>query len=250
MMPSCCRALMLIGAWPLLTALLSAQAVDHPLQVSPPVVTGQPWLADPSGTGDGSSMLIVRYEQGTLSLVAHRVSLHSVLAAVAKRTGLSVDSGQVNDGGLVYVDLGPASVHDVLVNLLDGSEANYILLGSPAKPGAVERLILSPRNDRSGPVTQVAVQTATQPKLYGAGYGTAPVSDASPTEQAPSEEEPAPTASTAPPSVQNIDSSMAKYQQAAAVAAASGKSRAEILDELQKQQIKDLDEQALQAQPH
>jgi len=47
--------------------------------------------------------------------------------------------------------------------------------------------------------------------------------------------------------VQNIDPSMAKFQEAYNAAAASGKSRGEILQELQRQQLEQLAAQAAQA---
>ena len=95
-------------------------------------------------------------------------------------------------------------------------------------------------------------QPAPGPKLYGGAFKPNPEDSNTATGAIPEEDPDQPSASTAPPSTQHgIDPSIVKFQQAAAAAAANGKSQAQILDELQKLQIQQLDEQAAaQAQPH
>jgi hypothetical protein len=200
--------------------------------------TSRPW--QPS-----ASELTVRYESGKLTVVAHGATLESVLELIAQRTGTAIESTAGFDGSQVFVELGPATVQDVLTDLLNGSPTNYLMLGSRSNPGFVERLIILARSQAlSGASSQSSVVAAAQPapKLYGGGFTTDPDGSHAASVTAEDQQEP-PSAALAP--IQNaIDPSIVKFQEAAAAAAASGKSRAEILDELQKQQIQQLDAKA------
>ena len=226
----------LIWAWALLLGLPSSWAQTPAASSSP------------SDTQEQSTQtLTVTWEQGLLSVSAHRLSLHRVLTAIASKTGLAIDSAASVDSQLVYIEAGPGSMRDVLKQVLDGDGTNYILLGSSTRPGFVERLIVSGRGQQTGTSTQPTQVAVAQPPITtsevdefgqesietGPSPRTAPTPVVEFHEQAPS---------TALPAVQqNINTQMSAYQNAFNEAAKSGKTRAEILDELQKQQIKDLD---------
>ena len=222
---------------------LEAQpASSSPL--GPPVApaTSQPWQPR-------ASDLTVRYESGKLTVVAHGATLQSVLQLIAQRTGTAIESTGWFDAGQVYVELGPATVQEVLTDLLNGSSANYVMLGSQSNPGFVERLVISPRSQAaSGASSQspvvAAAQPAPKPQVYGARFTADPNGSNVASVTTEAEREPP---STALPPVQNIDPSMAKFQEAYNAAAASGKSRGEILQELQRQQLEQLAAQAAQA---
>src|SRR3974390_388169 len=194
----------------------------------------------------GGNQLVVLWQNGQLSVTAHRVTLRSVLAAITKQTGLVVDSSGDADVGLVHVDLGPATMHDVLATLLYGDYNNYILVGSANIPGFVEHLVLSRADRKQVVATNQAPAPALEPELYGRGFYAAPDSVAN--EPAPAAEASQPPSDTALPSQQpqqpTSESTMARYQQAYNEMLKAGKSRAEILNELQQQQIRDLDAQA------
>src|SRR5271157_40559 len=203
--------------------------------------------ATPRPSQSGASALTVRYESGKLTVAAHGVSLQGVLQLIAQRTGTVIESTGWSDAGQVYVELGPATVQEVLTDLLNGSPANYVMLGSQSNPGFVERLIISaqaPSGASSQAPVVAAAQPVPKPQVYGGG-GLATDPNGSNAASVTAEEEREPP-STALPPVQNIDSSMAKFQEAYAAAAASGKSRSEILQELQGQQIQQLAAQAAQ----
>lgn len=238
----------------LLGSFLPAQTFSSPAsQVAASEVNSPPPTLSESGTSPAFDTLTVRWERGQLSVIAHRVSLHNVLTAIARKTGMVVESAPGADAALVYIELGPASMRDVLKQILDGDDTNYILLGSATESGRIERLILSqgrqqPRNDR----TNIAAvhPGAVQPEAYENDQDSTeipPVSGGGP-QLASDVQEQAPSTALAP--VQNIDAQMSAYQQAFSDAAKSGKSRAEILQELQKQQIKDLDAAASQSSPN
>jgi hypothetical protein len=231
---------------------LKAQA-GNSSPLGPPVapVASAPWRPT-------APDLTVRYESGKLTVVAHGATLHRVLEAIGQRTGTAIESAPGFDAGQVYVELGPATVEDVLTDLLNGTPTNYLMLGSRSNPGFVERLIILARSQGpSGASSQSPVVAAAQPvptpSLYGGGFTTDPngsnaaVGATSGTVQE-EQQPPAPNAELAP--IQQIDPSMVKFQEAAAAMAASGKSRAQILDELQKQQIEQLEAQAAQSTPH
>ncbi len=240
----------------LLSSLLPAQTFSSPASQVPAseVASPPPTLGD-SGMGSGSDTLAVRWEQGQLSVIAHRVSLHNVLTAIARKTGMVVESAPGADTALAYIELGPASMRDVLRQILDGDGANYILLGSATEPGRVERLILSqgrqPANENLQRTNIAAVQpSVAQPEAYENGEASTETPPNTAAQQVASESHEQQAPSTALPSVQNVDAQMSAYQQAFSDAAKSGKSRAEILQELQKQQIKDLDAAASPPNPN
>jgi hypothetical protein len=207
------------------------------------------------------SQVTVTYGGKLLSVRAHDASLRNVLAVIGKRTETEIDFGAGSDAGGVYVDIGPATVRDVLRDLLNGSQLNYVMLRSRSDPGLVERLvILGGEHEPAGvdhPSPAVVAARPAQPKLYGAGFAADPEEDGSaPIVRAPIEQQPAPPAVAAQASAvqPSGDPSILKYQQqyqqALADAASSGESRAQIIDELQKLQQKELDDQYSQSQPH
>jgi hypothetical protein len=209
-----------------------------------------------------SQQVAITYDHKLLSVRAHGVSLRSVLELIGKRTGTEIDFGAGSDAGGIYVDLGPATVRDLLRELLNGSQLNYVMLRSGSDPGFVERLVILGTEHGPGSVDQpssavVATGQPAPPKLYGAGSAADAEEDGAILSVSASTEQPSsPPAVTAQPSgVQpSVDPSILKYQQqyqqALADAASSGKSREDILNELQKLQQKELDDQYSQSQPH
>ena len=199
--------------------------------------------------------LTVKYENGKLTVVAHGATLSRVLERIGQRTGTAIESTPGFGAGQVYVELGPATVQDVLTDLLNGSPANYLMVGSRSNPGFVERLIILARSQAPSAVssqssTVAPMQPVPLPNLSGGGFNTDPDhtgGGSSATLAAAEEEQQQQPPSTALPPVQHIDSNMARYQQLAAEAAASGKSRGQILDELQKLYNEELDAQAAAA---
>ncbi len=215
----------------------------------------------PAAHQEATPQLSVTFDGKLLSVQAHGASLRSVLAVIGKRTGTEIDFGAGSDASGVYVEMGPATVRDLLKDLLNGSHLNYVMLRSQSDPGFVERLvILGSEHDPAGVDHQspmIVTAQPVRPKLYGAGFAADPEEGGStPSVSAPPEQQSAPAAASAQPSAAQpaIDPSIQKYQQqyqqALADAASSGKSRAQIIDELQKLQQKELDDQYSQSQPH
>ena len=90
----------------------------------------------------------VNYQGGQLVIVARNSTLGDVLNAVKQKTGASVEMPPVSSERVVG-RFGPGAPRDVMAQLLNGSHYDYVLLGSPADPGALKKVLLMAR--ASGP---------------------------------------------------------------------------------------------------
>jgi hypothetical protein len=95
----------------------------------------------------------VRYNRGQLTIVAENSTLSDILRAVRTQTGADVEVPP-NATERVVAHLGPGPARDVLAALLNGTHFNYVMLGSPAHPDSVDRLILT---SKSGGVPDVSL---------------------------------------------------------------------------------------------
>jgi hypothetical protein len=71
----------------------------------------------------------------------------------------------------VVGQFGPGAPRDVMAQLLNGSHFDYVLLGSPADPGALKKVVLTAR--ASGPEPAPAPQN-NQPQGYNEGVQATP----------------------------------------------------------------------------
>ncbi len=86
----------------------------------------------------------VSYQNGQLTIVSRNSTLGDILRAVRAQTGATVDmTGNANER--VVGQMGPGSPHDVLAQLLNGSDFNYVILGSAADSNRIERVVLTPK---------------------------------------------------------------------------------------------------------
>jgi hypothetical protein len=92
--------------------------------------------------------------------VSQNATLAQVLRSVQAKTGASFEIPGSANSDRVVAQLGPGQPRDVLAKLLDGSKFNYIILGSPTQPGAVQKVILTPRQNIS--TTNTAQNRPTQ----------------------------------------------------------------------------------------
>lgn len=187
---------------------------------------------------------IAELTNGKLTIRANGQDLFSVLDAVRSVTGITVDMPVSQSPDPVFMNAGPLSTQDVLVALLEGTKYNYVIVGSEKDSQLVTRLVLSEQNSKPATPLVASAQpqpVTSQPELYG-GQGVE-VADTDPqTSQPPPGPppiQPAATPSSVPTGI--------NLQQ---LAAQSGKTTNQILDELQKRQLQQLDDQsATQAQP-
>jgi hypothetical protein len=87
-----------------------------------------------------------------------------VLTAVKQRTGAAVDMPAASSERVVG-RFGPGAPRDVMAQLLNGSHYDYVLLGSPADPGALKKVVLIAR--ANGPELAAPQQHANQPVRQG-----------------------------------------------------------------------------------
>ena len=204
------------------------QPKDPSIKVDQPVLPA----ADPTAP-------VLSFSDGKLTVTGNGARLGEILEAIKKLTGISLDIPASGADEQIFDNVGPAPPREVLERLLNGSNLNYVILSSSENPQQVQQLILTARTEAPptppGPGTGVVAQQATGPALYGAGFSAEASEESTP----PVAPEPIAAVGNAIPVNPNI-------QQAAS---ASGKTVGQILDELQKKQLQQLDDQAAQAGP-
>src|SRR6266550_7616144 len=97
----------------------------------------------------------VFFRNGQLTIVARNSTLGDILRAVHTQTGASVDVPS-NATERVVSNLGPGPARDVLASLLNGSHFNYVMVGSPNNPGALDHVILMPKGQENEPANQAS----------------------------------------------------------------------------------------------
>ena len=95
----------------------------------------------------------VSFQGGQLTIEARNSTMSDVLNAVKQKTGAAVDMPVVSSERVVGV-FGPGAPRDVIAQLLNGSHYDYVLLGSPADPGALKKIVLMARAAGPEPVSQ------------------------------------------------------------------------------------------------
>ena len=104
----------------------------------------------------------MRFQGGELTIQAQNSTLSQVLHAVQSQTGASMDIPASAGNERVVAQIGPGQPRDVLNTLLNGSHFDYVILGVMGNPGAVQKVILTPR--QSGPSTSTTAQANPTPQ--------------------------------------------------------------------------------------
>jgi hypothetical protein len=87
----------------------------------------------------------VSYRNGQLTIDAANSTLSSILRAIQVQTGASMDVPSAAGSERVAMRLGPGQPRDVLHTLLNGSKFDYMILGVAGNPGAIQKVILTPK---------------------------------------------------------------------------------------------------------
>src|SRR6266566_8337187 len=126
--------------------------VTHPpVLVQEQALPPQPAPPPPTPEQGPSSPAEVSFQGGKLTIVARNSTMSDVLNAVKQKTGAAVEMPAVSSERVVG-QFGPGAPRDVMAQLLNGSHFDYVLLGSPADPGALKKVVLMARV--SGPQPQ------------------------------------------------------------------------------------------------
>ena len=155
------------------------------VRVLPPLA-----LSQPGATGAGPQF--IGYQQGRLQILADDSTLSSILSSIGPLIGARIDFPAELANERVAVHMTSVSPSDAIGGLLNGSRYDYIIMGSPAHPEAVNHVIVRLRNG-AAPAPSVAVGqagTAAQPSLAKDFYGEARLPNGlTPQEQVLSREE-------------------------------------------------------------
>lgn len=191
---------------------------------------------------------LVTLKDGNITVAARDARLGEILEAIQRLTGIAVDIPAEGSEERIFDGIGPAPVREALVKLLDGTKFNYVIVSSTQDPRTVKRLILTAQTG-GAPIphaggVQPEEQAEANPSLYG-GAGFNNDANASNEPAAVSQSQP-----IDPPAATKASIGLPANFNLQQAAAAAGKTPAQMLDELQKRQIQQLDDQlAAQGQP-
>jgi hypothetical protein len=90
----------------------------------------------------------VRFANGLLTVEAKNSTLSDVLTAIRRQTGASLEIPPGAGSERIMAHLGPGQPREVIVSLLNGSNFDYIILGSLQRPGGLDKIILSARQSQ------------------------------------------------------------------------------------------------------
>jgi hypothetical protein len=180
-------AVLLSGLWPL--SAVQAQATSKPhasakhpgvkAKAKPPSPQTEQALPDPPPPPPPptpeqmpSTPPEVTYRDKQLTIVARNSTLSDILNAVRQSTGAEFDVPQTANERVVG-RFGPGSARDVLAKLLNGSQFNYVMVGTVAEPNSVAQMILTaktggvtpPQPGGEAPGFQQAVLPPTAPQF-------------------------------------------------------------------------------------
>jgi hypothetical protein len=139
------------------------KAVTKPTPAQPPAHAPQPATPAPVTPEHGpSSPPEVSFQGGQLTILARNSTMGDVLNAVRQKTGAAVEMPPASSDRVVG-RFGPGAPRDVMAQLLNGSHYDYVLLGSPADPGALQKIVLMAK--ANGPEPAPSSERATQPPV-------------------------------------------------------------------------------------
>jgi hypothetical protein len=140
-----CALLLIVGCLLCLRGWGSEQKAQPEQEPATPPPPSPPTLTleqMPSGP------VTVTFQNGDLTIEAHNSSLSDILRTVGEKTGARIDiPPDANER--VIGRIGPGLAVEVLSSLLNGSEFNYVMVGSDADPNALATVVLFPRSSKS-----------------------------------------------------------------------------------------------------
>lgn len=107
----------------------------------------------------------VVYAGGKLQITAHHVELGDILDAIRVHTGTVISAPLTVTAQPVSIKVGPATLLDVMTDLFEAAECNYIVVGSAAHPPTL-RISVFPKPTEPELIEFVA-DAAPTPKTVG-----------------------------------------------------------------------------------
>jgi hypothetical protein len=108
-----------------------------PAPVSAPATMAPAPTPEPTAT--------VHYAQGQLTVSSQNASLGVVLKLISAKTGATIDLAPELQNEPVVAQIGPKAVQDVMSALLDSPKIDYIIMGSGAADGGLQRILVRTR---------------------------------------------------------------------------------------------------------
>lgn len=87
--------------------------------------------------------VFVEYANGQLEIHAHDAPLYDVLEMIKEQTGAEITIPPFTRDERVVGDFGPGTGSEVLAQLLNGTNLNFVVLASPSNPSALQSVVLS-----------------------------------------------------------------------------------------------------------
>jgi hypothetical protein len=106
----------------------------------------------------------VSMNDGMLTISADNSTMGDILGAVRKQTGAVLEVPPGLQSERVATRLGPGKPESVIQQLFIGSKFDYIIVGSPQDPSALQRIIVTPRG--AGGATMASNQPANRQQAY------------------------------------------------------------------------------------
>jgi hypothetical protein len=140
----------------------------------------------------------VNYQNGKLSIWADKATLAAVLYEVQRRTGAQVSVPPAAAQEKIVADIAPAPAREALTSLLNGSNFDFILMGSEKDPQGLQSIVLTPRSggDAGDQAFFPAVQSPPDTQPQDAQPDAQP--DIQPDTQPDGQAEPPPDVQTTP----------------------------------------------------
>lgn len=86
----------------------------------------------------------VAYADGKLRITARQATLGDIFEAVRSRSGAVIAAPPEIAAQQISLKVGPATILDVITDLLETAECNYVVVGSTAKPASI-RVSVTPK---------------------------------------------------------------------------------------------------------
>lgn len=87
----------------------------------------------------------VSMNNGMLTITAENSTMGDILSAVRKQTGAVLEVPPTLSSERVAAQLGPGTPQSVMQQLFTGSKFDYIIVGSPQNPSALQKIIVTAR---------------------------------------------------------------------------------------------------------
>lgn len=127
---------------------VSTTSHSRSVSLEPGALTVKAPVKPPSAAVNGVN---VQFARGQLTIHAGNASLSEVLYQIQKTTGAEMAIPSGTEQERVAGDFGPGAPNEVLAQLLNGSQLNFVVIGSDVDPNLLRSVILSRKGADADP---------------------------------------------------------------------------------------------------